>query len=285
MAVILALLSSVMWGSSDFLGGTISRRLPAITVVVWSQVAGLVVLIVVALAKGAFNSPVGYLGWGALGGVSTGVALIAFYRALATGTMGVVAPIAALGVAVPVLAGLVSGDRPSALQDVGMAVAVLGIVLASGPELQRKEGSTGAQRRASMQSLLLAVVAAIGFGLVFVAIDHGARTSTVMTLMSMRVVGLVTVLLFALATRLSLRVTVRDLPTFASTDLLGLGANTTFALATGRGLLTVVAVLSNLYPAMTAVLAAVVHEERLGRVQLAGVVAALAGVVLIAAGG
>jgi drug/metabolite transporter (DMT)-like permease len=106
-----------------------------------------------------------------------------------------------------------------------------------------------------------------------------------MTLMSMRVVGLVTVLLFALATRLSLRVAVGDLPTFASTDLLGLGANVTFALATGRGLLTVVAVLSNLYPAMTAILAAVVHEERLGKVQLAGVVGALAGVVLIAAGG
>jgi drug/metabolite transporter (DMT)-like permease len=105
-----------------------------------------------------------------------------------------------------------------------------------------------------------------------------------MTLMSMRVVGLVTVLLFALVTRLSLRATARDVPTFAATDLLGLGANVTFALATGRGLLTVVAVLSNLYPAVTAVLAAVVHGERLGKVQLAGVSGALAGVVLIAAG-
>jgi drug/metabolite transporter (DMT)-like permease len=146
MAVILALLSSVMWGSSDFLGGTISRRVPAITVVVWSQVTGLVLLVVVALARGAFNSPVGYLGWGALGGVSTGVALIAFYRALATGTMGVVAPIAALGVAVPVLAGLVSGDRPSTVQDVGLAVAVLGIILASSRRRARPGRSAGRRR-------------------------------------------------------------------------------------------------------------------------------------------
>src|SRR5579875_1588869 len=148
MGTLLALLSSALWGTSDFLGGTASRRLPAVGVVVVSEAAGMLGVLVVALATGAYDAPTGYLGWGLLGAVSGVVGITAFYRALATGTMGVIAPIAATGVIVPVAVGLVGGDRPSALQDAGVVVAIVGVVLASGPELRG-----GDQRAASVAPL------------------------------------------------------------------------------------------------------------------------------------
>ncbi len=166
--------------------------------------------------------------------------IVAFYRALATGTMGVVAPIAALGVALPVFAGIAAGDRPSVLQDLGLAVAIFGVVLASGPELRVGADAPAGSRRTSVQPLLLACVAAVGFGLVFVALDHGAQSSTVMTLLVMRSVSLVVLLAAALPTRISLHVVTRDLPLLAVIGVLDVGANAMFAIATQHGLLALV---------------------------------------------
>src|SRR4051794_17579831 len=133
MATALALLASLLWGTADFLGGTASRRQPALTVVAVSQAIATVGMLVVALVTGAFGDPAGYLGWALAGSVVNLVALTAFYAALAGGTMGVVAPIAALGVVVPVAAGIGQGDRPGVWQAVGVVVAFLGVVLAAGP--------------------------------------------------------------------------------------------------------------------------------------------------------
>src|SRR4051794_16381373 len=165
VGTLFALLSSGRGGTSDFLGGTTSRRLPPICVVVWSEAIGLLGPLAVALATGAFSGPTGYVKWGLLGAVTGTCGIVAFYQALATGTMGVIAPIAALGVVVPVAVGLAQGDHPSELQAAGIAVAVIGVVLASGPELRAKEKT----RRAAALPLVLAGVAAVGFGLVFVA--------------------------------------------------------------------------------------------------------------------
>jgi drug/metabolite transporter (DMT)-like permease len=129
MAAVLALLSSVLWGSADFLGGTVSRRHQAALVVGTSQAAGLVAIAVVAVAAGALGDDPGYLPWAILSGVAGVVGLVSFYAALAAGTMGVVSPIAALGVVVPVLAGLLKGERPAVIQLVGIVVAVAGVVL------------------------------------------------------------------------------------------------------------------------------------------------------------
>jgi drug/metabolite transporter (DMT)-like permease len=282
VGTLFALLSSVLWGTSDFLGGTASRRLSPIAVVVTSEAIGLLGPIGVAVAIGAFSSPTGYLGWAVLGGIAGTGGIVAFYRALATGTMGVVAPIAALGVILPVAVGLGQGDRPSLLQGVGIAIAVTGVVLASGPELTSPEQS----RAAAARPLLLAVVAAVGFGVVFVALEHGAKTSTVMTLVVMRTTSVVLLVGFAALTGWGqLRIDVRDLPLLAVIGGFDLGANATFAYATRHGLLSVVAVLSSLYPAMTVILARVVHSERLRAVQLVGVLGALVGVALIASAG
>lgn len=281
MAAVLALLSSLLWGSADFLGGTVSRRRKAALVVGVSQAAGLLAVAVVAVAAGALDDDTGYLPWALLAGVAGLVGLVSFYAALAAGTMGVVSPVAALGVVVPVLAGLVRGERPAALQLVGIVVAVAGVVLASGPELSG---------RAGVRPLVLAAVAAAGFGLALLAIAEGSRSSTLMTLVTMRVtsVGLLAVALAVALQRGRPRsdfaLDRRDLGLVALVGLGDVSANLTFGIASTRGLVSVVAVLGSLYPVVTVLLARVLHGERLGLVQTVGVGGALGGVVLIAAG-
>jgi drug/metabolite transporter (DMT)-like permease len=282
VGTLFALLSSALWGTSDFLGGTASRRLPLVGVVAGSEVFGLIGLFAAATVTGSFGASTGYVEWGLLGAIASSGGILAFYEALATGTMGVVAPIAALGVAVPVIVGIGQGDRPNALQGTGVAIAILGVVLASGPELRSTEKS----RAVAARPLLLAVVAAVGFGFVFVAIDHGARSSTVMTLIVMRSACLVIMVVLAARTRFdSLKVGVRNLPLLAVIGGFDVSANASFGYASRHGLLSLVAVLSSLYPAVTVILARSVHSERLSRVQLAGVCGALAGVALIASAG
>lgn len=279
MATALALLASLLWGTADFLGGTAARRLAATAVVAISQTFALVGLIVVAVATSAFGSDAGYIGW-ALGAAVVGVvALSCFYAALAEGTMGVVAPIAAVGVVVPVVVGIGQGDRPGVLQAIGVLLAFAGVFLAAGP--QRDE----AGERASRRPLILAAIAAVGFGSVLVCVAHGARSSTVMTLLTMRATSVLLLGLLAVTGRAAISAGARDLPLLAVIGAGDVGANAAMAVASTRGLLSVVAVLSSLYPAVTVLLARIVHAERLTRIQTAGVVAALAGVSLIASGG
>lgn len=278
MTVGLALCASLLWGGADFLGGTAARRLPATGVVLVSQAAALVGLLVVAAATGAYGASIGYLGWAVAAAAVGVVALVGFYAALAAGTMGVVAPIAALGVVVPVVVGLAQGDRPSVWQGAGVAVAVVGVVLASGPELRSAEAGGG------IRPLLLAGVAAVGFGLVIVFVSHGARTSTTMTLLVMRATSVAVLGALALGGAVTVRAGKRDLAMLLAIGAGDVLANAALAVASTRGLLSVVAVLSSLYPAVTVLLARVVHDERLVRVQTVGVSAALVGVVLIASG-
>ena len=285
MSVLLALLSSLLWGAADFLGGTISRRRAAALVVGTSQLAGLVSITVVALVAGSFADPAGYVWWAVAAGLSGLTGLVCFYAALAAGTMGVVSPIAALGVALPVLVGLARGERPASVQLVGITIAVLGVVLASGPELSGRAGA---------RPLALAAVAAVGFGGALLFIAEGSRSSTLMTLVTMRVTS---VLLLALALVVALRRVAagtldggrlrldrRDLALVAVVGVGDVGANLAFGLASTRGLVSVVSVLGSLYPVVTVLLALLLHGERLGRAQTVGVAGALGGVAMIAAG-
>ena len=277
MPYLLALSSSLLWGAGDFLGGTVSRRLPAVAVVGVSQALALIVFAVVAGVSGeaAQGMPaVGWL-WAAAAGVAGLVGLVAFYAALASGTMGVVAPIAALGVVVPVGAGLLAGERPSAVQLVGAVLGVLGGVLASGPELRG-----GASRR----PVALAVVAGVSFGLVLLFLARGSEESPLLTLVGMRVTSVALLVVTALVVRSLGGVRRTDLAVLGLIGLLDGGANLTYAIATTAGLLSLVAVLASLYPAVTVVLARVVHHERMTRVQDVGVAAAVIGVVLVASG-
>ncbi len=277
MSALLALLASLLWGAADFLGGTASRTLPVLWVLALSQLTALLGLVPVALLTGATSAPRDYLVPAVAAGLVGLVALGAFYRALAVGTMGVVAPIAALGALVPVLAGLLQGEAPSTGQLLGMAVALGGVVLASGPELR---GAAGAL------PVLLAGVAAVGFGAVLVLIDRAADHGITMTLLAMRAAAVTVLagLLGAAAARgvVSRGVPVGSLPLLAAVGAGDVLANGAFALATARAgaLVSVTSVLASLYPVVTVLLARQVHGERLRSVQVVGVSGAFTGVAL-----
>ncbi|MGZ4663890.1 MAG: EamA family transporter [Frankiaceae bacterium] len=124
MTALLALCASAVWGTSDFLGGILAKRMPALAVVFVSPGATVAVLVLLALAGVAPLPPQAWWGWAASAGAVGAFALAAFYRALASGVMGVVAPIASTGVCVPVLTGLASGDQPRIAQLAGIGLGV-----------------------------------------------------------------------------------------------------------------------------------------------------------------
>jgi drug/metabolite transporter (DMT)-like permease len=276
----LALSSSLSWGVADFIGGLQSRRLPVLKVVLITQGVGFTLVVIAILIRG--SGPPGFLKLlPAVGGGVAGVAgLSAFYQALSIGTMSIVAPIAATGVAVPVIVGIAGGDRPAAIQVVGIVAATAGVVLAS------RESETEQPRRhvATRTSVALALVAALGFGTFFVGLRAGARADVLWALFASRGAGVAALVGAAIALRPAGRVEPSDWPLLLAMAVLDLGANVLFAIATRHGLLSIVSVAGSLYPLATVVLARVILGERVRRVQELGIVAAIAGVALIAAG-
>lgn len=275
MLSLLALASSAVWGTSDFFGGLMAKRLPAVAVVGITQSLAFILLCVVVLVRLALGHPPdwgSWVGWAVLAGLSGATGLVAFYTALASGTMGVVAPIASMGVLVTVGLGVASGETPSSWVWVGIAVAVIGIVLASGPEV------SGA---VSARPVLLACVAAVGFGLALFALDRGSRDSMLMTLWGMRGTSVVIFATAAVVLRSvggAGRTHFVPLALIGSADLL---ANVLFATASSRGQVSIASVLGSLYPIATILLARIVLGERLQSIQQVGVVFALAGAAII----
>src|SRR5664279_281927 len=194
MTAVLAMLASVVWGTSDFIGGVVSRRVrPLVVVAVAHLIAGATIVIVAAATR-SFGVERGYLPWAIAAGAVGLVSLVAFYGALSTGKMGIVAPIAGTGAVVPVVYGLLHGESPSGWQVAGIAAAVGGVVLASGPELSGRGGPDGGGSR----PLVLALLAALGFGAVFVLIEKASAHNVVMTLLTMRVTSVSIVALLGL---------------------------------------------------------------------------------------
>lgn len=283
MTVVLALLSSILWGAADFAGGTASRRRPALWVVATSQATGLAGVSIVAIIAGAWRSPLGYLPWGIAAGLVGAGALVLFYRALAIGTMGVVSPIAALSVVIPVAVSLISGHLPSPVVGVGFVLAVVGVLAASGPE--RAQGR-------SARPAVLAALSAVGFGATLLFIAQAAQYSPLMTMVTMRAASVPPLALIYLATRHRQHAAPVDTdrhrgsgqmwPLVLLAGLLDVSANLAFAAASVGAVLAVVAILGSLYPAVTVVLARMMLGERLTRLQQVGLVLALAGIALIA---
>ncbi len=276
MAVLLALLSSAMWGTSDFLGGLLSRRLPPLAVYGFSQAIGFVVLLVMATVTGGWSADPGYWPWAIAASTVGMVAMLAFYRALSIGPMGIVSPLVAASVLVPVAVALLRGETPTSLQILGILAAVVGILLASGPELSGAE---------SARPLILAGVAALGFGGMFVFMAEGSSHDPLMTMTGMRITTMLIFAVVLLKARTFGGATPRDLIPLAVIGVFDALANVTYGYATTMGLLSTTSVLGDLYPVVTAVLAAILLHERLRAVQYAGVAVALAGVMLISAGG
>ncbi|WP_251092481.1 EamA family transporter [Streptomyces sp. Caat 7-52] len=285
MTALFALLTSFLWGLADFGGGLLTRRTPALTVVVVSQSIAAAVLGVIVAATGGWSEAGPRLWFAFAAGLVGPVALLSFYKALALGPMGVVSPLATLSVAVPVGVGLVLGERPGLLQVAGIAVAVTGVVLAGGPQLR----GAAVQRRA----ILLTLVAALGFGAVFALITE-ASTDVAGLFLALFVQRLTNVAVGGAALAVSVRrggAAVPDggfpwssLPALAFVGLADVAANGTYAIAARSGPVTVAAVLASLYPVVTALAARGFLRERLRAIQTAGAGLALLGTLLLATG-
>lgn len=279
LAVALAVGSAVSWGLADFLGGLQSRRLAVLSVLLASQATGLVVSAALVVGTGEPMPELGDLLPAILAGAAGAAALGAFYAGLAIGTMSIVAPISATGAALPVIAGIATGDRPSAWALAGIAAAVAGVVLAS------REGHDDERKAAdARRSVLLALVAAAGFGAALVGFDAAAEHGVAWTLLAARCTSVPLIALAIALARPGRTPGAADLPTLALVGVLDVVANGLFALAATQGLLSVVGVLGSLYPVATVILARAVLGERVRREQELGIVLALGGVGLIAAG-
>lgn len=279
LALALGLGSSLCWGVSDFFGGLQARRLPLLPVMLVTQAAGAVLLPVLVVASGD-----GFPGferlWPAVAAGAGGtIALACFYRAMAIGTMSIVAPISSTGAAIPVVVGIAGGEQPAGLQLTGMLAAMVGVGLAS------REAHEDAQRAAdARRSVALALVAAVGFGSYFVGLGAAASASVPWALMVSRTVSTVLLAAAVWTARPALGATSSSLVALALIGLLDVSANGLYALATRSGLLSVVGVLASLYPVITVLLARALLGERVRRVQEVGIVTAVVGVALIGAG-
>ncbi|MGY1584026.1 EamA family transporter [Streptomyces sp. MN13] len=285
MTALFALATSLLWGVADFGGGLLTRRLPALTVVVVSQSIAVLVLGAIVVATGGWSEAGPQL-WFAVGAGLVGpVAMLAFYKALALGPMGVVSPLGSLGVAVPIGVGLVLGERPGLVQLAGIAVAVAGVVLAGGPQFK----GAPVQR----QAVLLTLLAAFGFGAVMALIAEASTTLTglFLALFVQRVTNVVAggTALYVSVRRGSPALPAdgfpwRALPALAFVGLADVAANGTYSIAAQHGPVTVAAVLASLYPVVTALAARGFLSERLRVVQAAGAGLALVGTLMLAGG-
>jgi drug/metabolite transporter (DMT)-like permease len=275
VAIGLALLAALVYGAADFFGGIASRKTPAAAVVVLSQLAGVALLFaILPFVPSHFYAS--DMGWGLLAGLCGAAGIGLLYAALAIGRMGVVSPVTAVVAAsVPVFWGLASGERPSSLALAGVALAFLAVGLVStNVETLRfslREPGVG-----------LALGSGIAIGFLYVLLAHTHRDAGLSVLVASRAASIPALLLFALVRREPLRPAAGALGIIVLAGLLDMGANIFYVLAAREGLLTVVAVLTSLYPAATVFLALFILRERLGPVQWAGVVFAICGVTLIA---
>jgi len=273
-SIALALSASLTWGFADFFGPLKGRTLGALRVLVYVQLGGLVGIAVVVAVRGKGPADVAAL-LAIPAAVSGTLGLYAYYRGMAVGAMSIVAPIAGISAAVPVVFGIATGDRPSLWQWLGIAAALGGVFLAS------REPGRGGKVAAGVG---LALLAAIGFGGYFPPMHAAGNADFWWAALIFRMTSASVILAAVAIRRPSLAIEPIQVPLLV---LIGIGdmlGNLLFAAASTSGLVSITSVLASLYPIVTVVLARLVLKERVARSQEAGIVLTLAGVALISAG-
>lgn len=279
MATLLALLSSLLWGSADYHAGNLSKRLPTMVVLGINQAFGLLFGIVLILIFGGWLAPNlnsdGYLINGALAGLCGYAGLLCLYAGLSTGRMGVVSPISSLSVLLPLFFALViKGDDLSTPVMMGVIAAIIGGFLASGPEITQG---------LPLRPVLLALGAALGFGSALTFMAIGSQESSLMTMTTMRATTFFVSVGFFIKMRGFGGVSKKDIPLLAAIGIADFSANLLLGVATTKGLVSIAMVLGSLYPIATAILAYLFLHERLYKAQYVGIVLAVGGVALISA--
>ena len=278
MASLLALLSSAMWGTADFFAGRLSKKHHPFAVLGFSQVYGLLVGILIVVVSGSYQGKAlgfdGYLIPGALAGLFGYIGLACLYEGLSTGRMGVVSPISSLSTVIPLAYALITGDVLSAITLVGVAIALIGVFCASGPELSQG---------LPIKPLLLALGAAAGFGLALTFIAIGSQSSALLTMVSMRATTFFVTISLAIKFKTTGNFDKKTMPLLIFIGAADFIANLLLGIATTKGLVSVAMVFGSLYPIATAVLAYKFLQESLQRVQYVGIALAVAGVSIISA--
>jgi uncharacterized membrane protein len=281
MPFVMALLSSVLYGTADFLGGIGSRRGPAVAVTAWFQLVGLLFLLVYAmLAPGVTRAT--DLMWGAAAGASGGVGVLLLYRALAGGIVSTAAPlISMVALSVPVAVGLAGGERPGLLPLIGVGVGCVAVTLISAHGDARDEA---APRRGRLMALTPAIASGVLIGVFLVCLARVQAGASGWALVAGR--GTATLLLFAMvfASRTPVRPPAATHAPIVGAAVTDVAANVLYLLAVQRGPLSLIATLVSLAPATTVLLAQLVLRERLGVTQRWGVALALLAVVLLSRG-
>ena len=279
MASLLALFSSILWGSADYLAGNLSKRFKAIAVTGTSQAIGLVTGVILVAVTGSFIAP--NLSWNgyfvpAIGaGIAGFLGLVSFYSGLSTGRMGVVSPISTLSAVIPLSFAFVSGERPTIIQIAGMGIALLGAFCASGPDIVNG---------LPIKPLLFGLGAALGFGIALAFMAQGSKTSSLMTMTSMRVISVSICILIALRYRTIGGFGKSDIKILVVIGVTDFVANLLLGVATTKGLVSVAMILGGLFPIVTSLLAFKFLHERLHKAQYLGIFLAVAGVSIISIG-
>ena len=279
MASLLALFSSILWGSADYLAGNLSKRFKAIAVTGASQAIGLITGVVLVLVTGSYIAP--NLSWNgyfvpAIGaGIAGFLGLVSFYSGLSTGRMGVVSPISTLSAVIPLTYAFISGERPTIIQIAGMGIALLGAFCASGPDIVNG---------LPIKPLLFGLGAALGFGIALTFMAQGSKTSSLLTMTSMRVISVSICILIALRYRTIGGFGKSDVKILVVIGVTDFVANLLLGVATTKGLVSVAMVLGGLFPIVTSLLAFKFLHERLHKAQYLGIILAVAGVSVISVG-
>ena len=276
LGVLLALSSSLMWGFADYLGGLQTRSRQVLSVVLVSQAAGLVVIAAVVAGRG--------VGWpgaeamlpAAVAGVMGAVCIVTFYLALSYGPVSIVAPVLASSACIPVVYGLARGERPSALQLAGLVATLAGVMLVSWTD--------GGDHARGRRGIGFGVLAALLLGTLLVFFSRASAVDPYWAPLVLRTVSMSTVGAFVLVRGIVPRVDRRGLAIIASVGVLDVLANLAYSVSTTLQLLSITAVLSSLFPVVTVALARIHLGERVTRVQQAGSVMTMLGVLLVAAG-
>jgi len=274
----LAVLSSLAYGAADFLGGLATKRGSTVfSAVVWSQATGLLVVLLLLPFLPAASPTFADLAWGAATGLAGGVGLAFLYRGLAVGMMSVVAPVTAVcAVIIPVGAGVAMGERPTRIAIVGVALALVAIVLIS--QSGREEGKD------PRTGVPIAIASGIAIGFFLVCLERTGPAAGLWPLVPARIVSVSFIAVCGLIARQTLMPQPDSWKIIAGGGALDMAANVFYLLAVRQGPLSIVATLTSLYPAGTILLARIVLKERLRLVQQAGVACAVLAIVLIVAG-
>lgn len=283
MFAVLALFSAVCYGAADFLGGIMARRASTLAIVLWSQLAGLALLLVFVPVLPASPVRADYL-WGAVAGVMGGTGVALLYRALAIGVMAVVAPTTAVcAVALPVLVAVAMGERLAPAAIAGILLAIVAIVLVSQSTHAAPDASQAPDAGARIRAIPLAILSGIAIGLFFVALARTSRDAGLYPLVAARSASVALFAAAAVISGKSLALGGRVAAVVAAGGTLDMLANLLYLVATRSGPLSVVVTLASLYPASTVLLARLFLHERLNARQWVGIACALIAVALIVA--